>query len=132
MQTLKLTICQKINCKNFFLDCVKKKFIWIAYILCVLKLREHSQTTESDRLEVFCEKGVRKSFAKFTENTCDRVSFLIKLQAFSTFAKFSKKLTFQTLAKVFTCEFCEILKSTLLYRTPLVTAPKSTKSLMVK
>ena len=122
----------KNKLQEFFFGLRKKKFIWIAYILCVLKLREHSQTTESDRLEVFCEKGVRKSFAKFTGNTCDRVSFLIKLQAFSAFAKFSKKLTFQTLAKVFSCEFCEILKSTLLYKTPLMTAPKSTKSLMVK
>ena len=38
----------------------------------------------SSRPEVFCEKGVLKNFAKFTGNTCARVSFLIKLQAFST------------------------------------------------
>ena len=31
-------------------------------------------------LDVFCEKGVRRNFAKFTENTCARISFLIKLQ----------------------------------------------------
>ena len=31
--------------------------------------------------EVFCKKGVLGNFAKFTENTCARVSFLIKLQA---------------------------------------------------
>ena len=40
------------------------------------------------------------------ENTCARVSFLIKLQ---------------TLAQVFSCEFCEISKNTFSYRTPLVT-----------
>ena len=31
--------------------------------------------------EVLCKKGVLKIFAKFTGNTCARVSFLIKLQA---------------------------------------------------
>ena len=36
------------------------------------------------------------------ENTCARVSFLIKLQAF-------KK---EALAQVFSCEFCEISKNT--------------------
>ena len=39
------------------------------------------------------------------ENTCARVSLLIKLQA----CNFVKK---ETLAQVFTCEFCEIFKST--------------------
>ena len=29
----------------------------------------------SSRLEVFCKKGVVSNFAKFTENTCARVSF---------------------------------------------------------
>ena len=40
------------------------------------------------------------------ENTCARVSFLIKL----------------TLELVFSCEFCEISKNTFFYRTPLVAA----------
>ena len=41
-----------------------------------------------------------------------RVSFLIKLEA-------SGK---ETLAQVFSCEFCEIYKNTFYYRTPLVAA----------
>ena len=44
------------------------------------------------------------------ENTCARVSFLIK---------FLKK---ETLAQVFSCEFCEISKNTFSYRTPTVVA----------
>ena len=56
------------------------------------------------RPEVFCKKGVLKSFAKFTENTCARVSFIIK---------FIKK---EALAQVFSFEFCEI------FRTPPVAA----------
>ena len=43
------------------------------------------------------------------ENTCTRVSFLIKLQA-----NFIKK---ETLGYVFTCEFCQISKNTFSYRT---------------
>ena len=44
------------------------------------------------------------------ENTCVRVSFLIKLQ------------NKETLAQVFSCEFCEISKNTFFYRTPPVAA----------
>ena len=45
-------------------------------------------------------------------NTCARVSFLIKLQA--SFSNFIKK---ETLAQVFSCEFCEIYKATFLQNT---------------
>ena len=51
------------------------------------------------------------------ENTCARVSFLIKLQAEA--CNFIKK---ETLAQVFSCEFCEIFKNTFFRRTPLVAA----------
>ena len=47
------------------------------------------------------------------ENTSARASLLIKFQAWS--AK-------ETLALVFSCEFCEISKSTFSYRTPPVAA----------
>ena len=51
--------------------------------------------------------SVRKVFSKISqnsqENTCARVSFLIKLQR-----DFANK---ETLAPVFSCEFCEISKS---------------------
>ena len=49
------------------------------------------------------------------ENTCARVSFLIKLQASA--CNFIKK---EALAQVLSCEFCEIFKSTFFYRTPPV------------
>ena len=57
-----------------------------------------------------------------------------KNHSFSTFAKFFEKLIFlipwythevwniikkETLTQVFSCEFCEIFKSTFFYRTPL-------------
>ena len=49
------------------------------------------------------------------ENTSARLSFSIKLQA----CNFIKK---ETLVQVFSCEFCQISKNTLSYRTPLVAA----------
>ena len=49
------------------------------------------------------------------ENACARVSFIIKLHA----SGFIKK---ETLAQVFSCEFCEIFKNTFSYRTPQVAA----------
>ena len=51
------------------------------------------------------------------ENTCARVSFLIKLQVDAY--KFIKK---ETLAQVPSCEFCETSKNTFFYRTPLMAA----------
>ena len=46
------------------------------------------------------------------ENTCVRVSFLIKLQN-------------ETLAQLFSCEFCEIFKNIFLRRTPVVAASEA-------
>ena len=66
--------------------------------------------------------SVKKVFLEVSqnsqENACARVSFLVKLcrpQA----CNFIKK---ETLAQVFSCEFCEISKNTFSYRTPLVAA----------
>ena len=76
--------------------------------------------------------SVKKVFLKISqnpqENTCARVSFLIKLQASACLhqasgirhvCNFIKK---QILAQVFSCEFCEIFKNTIFYRTPPVAA----------
>ena len=49
------------------------------------------------------------------ENTCAGVSFLIKLEV----CNFIKK---ETVAQVFSCEFCEVSKKTFFYRTPPVDA----------
>ena len=60
------------------------------------------------RPEVFCKKRVLRNFAQTSqENTCARVSIFIKIEA---------------PAQVFSCEFCEISKNTLSYRTLPVAA----------
>ena len=59
----------------------------------------------SSRPEVFCKKVVLRNFAEFTgKHPCQ-----------SLFKK-------ETLAHVFSCEFCKISKNTFVYRTPLVAA----------
>ena len=50
--------------------------------------------------EVFCKEGVLKNFAKIHRKTPVP----------------------ETMAQVFSCEFCEISKNTFFYRTPLLAA----------
>ena len=73
-----------------------------------------------DKTEAVAQRcSVKKMFLEISqnsqENTCARVSFLINLQASD--CNFIKK---ETLAQVFSCEFCEISKNTFSYRTPPV------------
>ena len=60
----------------------------------------------SSRPEVFCKKGVLKNFAKFTVKHSCQSLFLVKL------------LKKETLAQVFSCGFCEIVKNTSFDITP--------------
>ena len=63
-------------------------------------------------------KNVLRNFAKYTgarvSGTCPRVSFLINFSI-----NFIKK---ETMAQVFSCEFCEISNNTLSCRKPPVAA----------
>ena len=60
--------------------------------------------------EVFRKKKVFLEISQNShENTCTRISFLIKLQA--SVSNFIKKE-----AQVFSCEFCEFFKNTFSYR----------------
>ena len=73
------------------------------------------EATERDpRKEVFL-----KLLQDSQENTCARVSFFDKVAGLA--CNFIKK---ETLAQVFSCDFCEISKNTFSYRTPPVAASK--------
>ena len=63
----------------------------------------------SSLLEVFCKKVVLRNFAKLTGKHLCPSFFLNKV------AGLIKK---ETLAQVFSCEFCEISKNNFSYRTP--------------
>ena len=56
--------------------------------------------------EMFCRKGVLRNFTKFTGKHLRQSLFFNK----------------ETLAHVFSCEFCEISKNTFFDRTPPVAA----------
>ena len=64
------------------------------------------------RLEALCRKGVLRNFAKFTGNNLCQSLFFNKVA----------DLKKETLAQVFSCEFCEIFKDTFFWRTPPVAA----------
>ena len=70
---------------------------------------------------VFWRCSLEKVFLEISqnsqENTCARVSFSIKCSPKA--CNFIKK---ETLAQVFSCQFCEISKNTFSYRTLLVAA----------
>ena len=51
------------------------------------------------------------------ENTCARISFLIKM-----LAEACNFIKIETLVQMFYCEFCEISRNTFIYRTPPVAA----------
>ena len=73
--------------------------------------------TSKSRPEVFFKKVLLKISQSSQENTCVRDSFLAKLE--TSACNFIKK---ETLAQVFSCEFCKISKNTFFYRTLLVAA----------
>ena len=63
------------------------------------------------------KKGVLKNFAKFTGKHLYQSLFFNKSAVLRPATLLKKRL-----AQVFSCEFCEIFKSTLFCRTSLVTA----------
>ena len=69
----------------------------------------------SSRPEVFYKKDVLKNFLKFLGKRMYQSFFLNKVAGLKQACNSIKK---ETLALVFHCEFCEILKSTFLQNTP--------------
>ena len=70
----------------------------------------------SSRPEMFCKRGVPRNFAKFTAKLLRQSLFFNKLQASGLQLNIKK----ETLIQLFSSEFSEISKNTVLCRTPLV------------
>ena len=68
----------------------------------------------SSNPEKFCKTGALRNFVKFTEITCARVYFSIKLLA--------SAIKTETLAQMFSYEFCKISKNNFSYRMLRVVA----------
>ena len=73
----------------------------------------------SSRPEMFCKKAVLRNFAKVTGKHLYQRLFLNKVVDLA--CNFIKK---ESLAQVFSSEFCEIFKNIFFYRTPHVAASK--------
>ena len=72
--------------------------------------------SRSSRAEGFCKKGVLRNFTKFTGKYLCQSLFVNKVPGLRPKAcNFIKK---ETLAQVFSCDFCKISKNTFFYRTP--------------
>ena len=72
-----------------------------------------STILRSSRPNLFCEKGVLRTFANFTGKHLRQTLFFNKVAGNA--CNFIQK---ETLAQVFSCEVCEISKKNLFYRTP--------------
>ena len=73
----------------------------------------------SSRPDVFCNKGTLRNFAKFIGKHLCQSLYFSKVAGTGNFIKI------ETLAQVFSYEFCKISKSTFSYRTPPVAASES-------
>ena len=108
-------------CKNILTTSIHRRFTimkFLSLFMVILVTESNPQFCKrSSRPDAFCEKVFLEISQNLQENTCARVSFLIKLQS-PPATLFKKK----TLAQVFSREFCEISKNTFFYRTPLVAA----------
>ena len=82
---------------------------------------EKTNTLRSSSQEMFCEKGVLRNFTKSTGKHLCQSLFFNNVSGLKVNNK-DTRTTPGTLAQVFSCEFCEISKNTLSYRTPLVAA----------
>ena len=76
---------------------------------------------------MFCKNGVLRNFAKFTRKHLCQRHVLIKLQV--EVCNFIKK---ETLAQVFSCEFCQISKNTFFRRLPPMSASELLKKCYFK
>ena len=67
---------------------------------------------------MFCKKGVLRNFAKFEGRHLCQSLFLNKVAGLRS----ATLLKRETLAQVFSSDFCKIAKNNFFYRTPLVAA----------
>ena len=66
-------------------DLYKINFKFCDYLQLFIKLKSWNTSLQKQPPEVFYKKGFLTNFAKFTGNTCAKVSFLIKLHAWGVF-----------------------------------------------
>ena len=112
---------QKVNFQEFNLCTYINFSLPFAFLYALCELLEEQTVycgnNRSSRPEVFWKKGVLRNFAKFTGKHLYQSLFVNKVAGLT--CNFIKK---ESLAQVFSCEFCKIFKNTFFYRTPQVAA----------
>ena len=94
---------------NFFNIAKSTKFLDVTNI----KFHNVAETDRSGHRRCSVKKGVLRNFAKFTgKHLCQRLFFN---KVAGQVCNFIKK---ESLAQVFSCEFCKISKNVFFYRTP--------------
>ena len=69
-----------------------------------------------ERMEMFCKKAVLRNFAKFTgKHLCQGPLF----NKVAGLRPATLLINDETLAQVFSCEFCEMFKNTMFTETPM-------------
>ena len=91
-----------------------------------IKLTRPRPKYRSRRPEVFCQKAVLKNFVKFSGKHLCQSFFFNKVAGLRPASLLKKRLLYRCL---FSCEFCEIFKNNIFYRTPLVGYEKLPKSI---
>ena len=77
-------------------DLYKINFKFCDYLQLFIKLKSWNTSLQKQPPEVFYKKGFLTNFAKFTGNTCAKVSFLIKLHAWGVFLWILRKFFYGT------------------------------------
>ena len=84
-------------------------------VLLLAILRHYSLLYRSSHRRCSLKKVFLKTSRNSQENTCARVSFLIKLHTFCLRLKACKFIKKETLAQVFSREFCENFKNSAIF-----------------
>ena len=84
-------------------------------VLLLAILRHYSLLYRSSHRRCSLKKVFLKISRNSQENTCARVSFLIKLHTFGLRLKACKFIKKETLAQAFSCEFCENFKNSAIF-----------------
>ena len=118
--------CFLVNIAKFIRTAFCMKHIrWLLLFLKDIHFQESKEKTtvlyRSSRPEGFCKKGVLRNFAKFTGEHLWESFFFNKVAGLFFLTKL-QSIKKETLAQVFSREFCEISKNVFSYRTPLVAA----------
>ena len=109
------TFVNLIHASALFLHPLKTENLWFPDIFRVYGKRP---VVRSIHRRCSVRKGVLRNFTNFTGKHLCQSLFFNEVATLRSAILLKK----ETLAQVFSCEFCEIPKNTLFYRTPLVVA----------